>query len=424
MIRWLIFVLCLFSSSSWASVIPLNPPVNITLGAAGYVTNGPVVMNSAAQAIEMRAAVGWGTVAFPATMTLGEGATAVALAVLRATPAIATASALAYLAQIGIKKCLDGTWCKLPQSPAASDDGFNGHLWQSPNNGVFYNGDSPVAACKASLAGAFPGYSFKGAVQTDVGKYRCDAIGPSGQSAFGYASAFDAGVCIGGYVSAGSGCVSDPNAQPVPTTADDWNKGLTYPLTIGLASDLAAAKAPIPVNITMTPDPATGSPAPKTVNLGDPYVDPVSGKRYRDIAVITPNSDGKTATLTTAKQEVDANGNPVTDPNTGGGKAPEPQTDPCSGHETRIGCMEQGEVPPQPDIQEKKVNVAIVPDGGWGPDNGACPVDIPLSIGGHPFGMSWSSICTFSTMVRPIIIGMGWFAAALILIGAGKQGGE
>lgn len=422
--RWLLMVFCLVASSSWASVIPLNPPVNITLGAAGYVTNGPVVMNSAAQAVEMRAALGYGTVTFPAIMTLGEGATAVALAVLRATPAIATASALAYLAQIGIQKCLDGTWCKPKTSANAGDVGFNGYKWcYAGGTGGNACGDSPASACVAVLALAqgfspsFTGVSANGAL------YSCNYT-YNGTAYNGNSSVSKSSWCVTNYVVINGVCSPDPNAGLAPTTDADWNKGLTYPVPVGVASDLAAAKAAIPVNIALTPDPATGKPAPKTVNLGDPYVDPVSGKRYRDIAVITPNSDGKTATLTTAKQEVDANGNPVTDPNTGGTKAPEPQTDPCSGHETRMGCMEQGDIPQQPDINEKKINVAITPDGGWGPDNGSCPVDIPLSIAGHPFGMSWGSICTFSTMVRPIIIGMGWLAAALILIGAGKQGGE
>lgn len=411
--RWLLMVFCLVASSTWASVIPMIPPPNIMGTPAGYITTGPVALNSAATAVEMRAAVGWGTVAFPATLTLGEGAAAVALAALRATPAIATASALAYLAQIGIQKCLDGTWCKRQVSPSAGDPGFNGNVWTSDYGAT---GDSPLAACIAQYGGQY-GASNIGVFQRTAASWACTV--PAGT----IGSATKAVSCVTGYVPGGDACVSDPNAVS-PATDADWNKGLTYPLTIGLASDLAAAKVPLPVNITMTPDPATGRPAPKTVNLSDPYIDPVTGKRYRDIAVVTPNSDGKTATLTTAKQEVDANGNPITDPSTGGGKAPEPQTDPCSGHETRMGCMEQGDIPQQPDIQEKKVNVAITPDGGWGPDNGSCPVDIPLSIAGHPFGMSWGSICTFSTMVRPIIIGMGWLAAALILIGAGKQGGE
>lgn len=414
--RWLLIVVLFVASSSWASVIPLNPPPNIMGTPAGYITTGPVAMNSAATAVEMRAAVGWGTVGFPATMTLGEGATAVALNVLRATPALATAAALTYLAQIGIQKCLDGSWCKRASNPSSSDPGFTGYVWR----GAGGDADSAQAACAAAA-----GPNNATLVSVSVSGPNGNCIGKSNatgaQVGFGVSQV---PVCVTGYVMTNGTCGPDPNAALVAATDADWNKGLTYPVSIGVAADMAAAKAPIPVNITLNPDPSTGRPPPKTVNLGDPYQDPVTGKWYRDIAIVTPNSDGKTATLTTAKQETDANGNPVTDPNTGGGKAPEPQTDPCSGHETRMGCMEQGDIPQQPDIQEKKVNVAITPDGGWGPDNGSCPVDIPLSIAGHPFGMSWGSICTFSTMVRPIIIGMGWLAAALILIGAGKQGGE
>jgi hypothetical protein len=422
--RWLLMVFCFVASSGWASVIPLNPPVNITLGAAGYVTNGPVVMNSAAQAIEMRAAVGWGTVAFPATMTIGEGAAAVALAVLRATPAIATASALAYLAQIGIRKCLDGTWCTSQKSPSAGDTGFDGWAWGygDGNGNTFYAG-SPYSACKSSGIVSTGEATFVSMSQSSDSSYSCVGRRVSDGSP-AYWSTSRASFCVKNYVQTAGACVPDPGAPGVAPTDDDWNKGLTYPVTIGLASDLAAAKVPVPVNITLTPDPSTGRPAPKTVNLSDPYVDPVTGKRYRDIAVITPNADGRTATLTTAKQEVDANGNPVTDPNTGGGKAPEPQTDPCSGHETRMDCVEQGQVPDGPDLKEQKINVAITPDAGWGPDTGSCPVDIPLSYMGHSFGMSWSGICSFASMIRPIVLAMAWLGAALIVVGASKQGGD
>ena len=415
MIRWLLMVSCLVASSSWASVIPLNPPPNIMGTPAGYITTGPVAMNSAATAVEMRAAVGWGTVAFPATMTLGEGATAVALNVLRATPALATAAALTYLAQIGIQKCLDGSWCKRASNPSSSDPGFTGYVWRGAG-GDFNSAQAACIGAAAVNQVTFQSVTVNGPNGACLGKWINDGS-PAGWGVSQVA------ICVSGYVMTNGVCGPDPNAGLVPATDADWNKGLTYPISIGLASDMAAAKAPIPVNITLNPDPATGRPAPKTVNLGDPYQDPVTGKWYRDIAIVTPNADGKTATLTTAKQETDANGNPVTDPNTGGGKAPEPQTDPCSGHETRMDCVEQGQIPDAPDIKEKKINVAITPDAGWGPDNGSCPVDIPLVFLGHAMSFSWSSLCSFFTMVRPIVLALAWLGAALILVGA-RQGGE
>jgi hypothetical protein len=184
-----------------------------------------------------------------------------------------------------------------------------------------------------------------------------------------------------------------------------------------VANDLAAAKAPIPVKITV-------DPSPKTVNLSDPYIDPVTGKRYRDIAVVTPNSDNKTATLTTAKQEVDANGNPVTDPATGGGKPPEKQDDPCAGHETRMGCIEQGQIPDGPDLKEQKINVAITPDGGWGSNNASCPADLTATLHGLPIALSFKPVCDGVDMMRPVIIACAWLGAALIVIGASRKGEE
>ncbi|CAJ0814557.1 hypothetical protein LMG19087_02142 [Ralstonia wenshanensis] len=423
--RWLLMVFCLVASSSWASVIPLIPPPNIAGTPAGYITTGPVAITDAATAVEMRAAVGWQTVRMGATMTLGEGAAAVALAALRATPALATASALIWLSQIGLQKCLDGTWCKRPVAPIAdgAPKSAAGHRWVS---GACVK-DTPVAAivCNAAPQGVTTadGCRWDDGSESGSPGMVCTARFSNG-AAYGAVQAFVAGDCVAGFVVSGSLCVADPSVPGSPASDADWNQGLTYPLPPQVASDLAAQKVGVPVKISPNVDPATGKPSPINLNLSDPYVDPVTGKRYRDIAVLTPNADGKTATLTTARQEVDANGNPVTDPATGGGKAPEPQTDPCSGHDTRMGCMEQGDVPEGPDLKEQKINVAITPDAGWGPDTGSCPVDIPLTYMGHSFGMSWSGICSFASMIRPIVLAMAWFGAALIVVGASKQGGD
>ncbi|MGD7241305.1 virulence factor TspB C-terminal domain-related protein, partial [Ralstonia pseudosolanacearum] len=157
--RVLVLLLCWWASSAWASTIPLIPPPNIVLTGTGYVTTGAVTLSEVATATEMRAAVGAGAATIAATMTVGEGAAAVALAALRATPAIATATSLAYLAQLGIQKCLDGTWCTSKRSPAAGDTGFNGWGWNygyntSATGGNIANGvaASPGAACSAMLA--------------------------------------------------------------------------------------------------------------------------------------------------------------------------------------------------------------------------------------------------------------------------------
>ncbi len=408
--RFLVMLFALLAASNWAgaSTIPLIPPPNVVLTGSGYVTTGAITLSDVVTATEMRAAVGAGTATIAATMTVGEGAAAVALAALRATPAIATATTIAYLAQIGIQKCLDGTWCKR-KSPAA-DSSADGYIYMC--NVGSTSGDSPIAACAKAAAAFGNGYSVVG-VAGDCGLPRVclRVLTPYGPDQW---AATRTGGCATGYSNSSGACVPSSDAPATePATDADWNKGLTYPLPYGAANDLSAAKVPIPVNITP-------SSTPVTVMLSDPYVDPVTGKRYRDIAVVTPNSDGKTATLTTAKQEVDANGNPVTDPTTGGGKPPEKQDDPCSGHETRMGCVEQGDVPDGPDLKEKTVNVAITPDGGWGQDTMSCPADGVYSYLGKPITVSWRPACQASDMLRPVILGVAWIGAALILLGARK----
>ncbi|MGD7502718.1 virulence factor TspB C-terminal domain-related protein [Ralstonia pseudosolanacearum] len=410
--RVLVLLLCWWASSAWASTIPLIPPPNIVLTGTGYVTTGAVTLSEVATATEIRAAVGAGAATIAATMTLGEGAAAVALAALRAMPAIATATTLAYLAQIGIQKCLDGTWCTSKLSANSGDLGFNGYQWRSCA-GYF---DSPIAAGQACIA-THSDAVFAGCRQgASVESYVCTANDSNGSFSF------DAGVsrqstCVTGYVVTDGACKSDPNAPKQGASDADWNKALTYPLPAAVASDMSAAKVPIPVKLT----PST---TPVNVNLSDPYVDPVTGKRYRDVATVTPNSDGKTATLTTGKQEVDANGNPATDPATGNGKAPEKQDDQCSGHETRMGCIEQGEIPDGPDLKEQQVNVKVTPDSGWGADTAPCPSDLTASIHGMPISWSLKPVCDGADMFRPVIIACAWLGAALIVIGVGRKGEE
>jgi hypothetical protein len=415
--RAIVLLLCVCASSAWGSTIPLIPPPNITLTGSGYVTTGAVTLGEVAAATEMRAAVGAGTTAIAATMTLGEGAAAVALAVLRATPAIATATSLAYLAQIGIRKCLDGSWCSSQKSPSAGDAGFDGWAWgYGDGNGNTFYAESPLSACKSNGIVGTGEATFVSVSQVSDSLYSC--VGrrvADGSSAVWSTSR--ASFCVKNYVQSAGACVPDPSIPGSPATDADWNKGLSYPLPYGVANDLAAAKAPIPVKITV-------DPSPKTVNLSDPYIDPVTGKRYRDIAVVTPNSDNKTATLTTAKQEVDANGNPVTDPATGGGKPPEKQDDPCAGHETRMGCIEQGQIPDGPDLKEQKINVAITPDGGWGSNNASCPADLTATLHGLPIALSFKPVCDGVDMMRPVIIACAWLGAALIVIGASRKGEE
>jgi hypothetical protein len=410
-----LFALLVTVNQGWASTIPVTPPPNIGSVSGGWATIGRTVVNGGAASIEMEARMAGVVAEIPAVARIGSGAAAVGLAAIRLNPiGLATSAIAQYLLQAGIQACTQpGGWCVPSRSPSAGDVGFNGHMWYCSGS----SGASAYGACAAQFAKVSAQYSYVSGGLSCVahgdGTFDC-ATGHTVYDWSGNASPVAA--CVSGYVASGSSCVPDPNAPLTQAAGDaDWNKALTYPLPDQVVTDLSAFKVPLP--LTVSPN-----PAPVTVNLGDPYVDPVTGKRYRDVAVITPNSDGKTATLNVVKQEVDSNGNPVTDPTTNAPKPPEKQDDPCTGHETRMGCAEEGDIPESPDLKESTVSVAITPDGGWGADNASCPTGT-FSVRGFSFAVPWGPVCSFASMVRPLVIALAWLAAAFIVVGARQGGG-
>lgn len=413
--RAIVLLLCFVASSAWASSIPVTPPPNIGATSGGWTTIGATTFGGGAASVEMRAGAAGVIARIPATARLGANAASVGLAAIRLNPVgLATSAVLQYLIQVGIQKCSDGTWCVPQQSPNANDTGFNGYQWTTGGNNGTIVGASPDAVCTAYVA-SFSGFTRTGITPSSPTQWICNFKFADGTASGHGINRMS--TCVAGYVLSGGSCVVDPNAAKVPAGDADWNKALTYPMPDQVATDLSAAKVPLPVTIA----PNT---TPITLNLSDPYVDPVTGKRYRDVAVITPNADGKTASLNVVKQEVDANGSPVTDPATGGVKPPEEQKDPCTGHETRLGCTEQGDVPDGPDLKEQKISVAITPDGGWGSDTAACPADLTAMVHGLPVALSFKPVCDGADMFRPIIIACAWLGAALIVVGAGRKGEE
>ncbi|WP_092599676.1 virulence factor TspB C-terminal domain-related protein [Ralstonia sp. 25mfcol4.1] len=165
---------------------------------------------------------------------------------------------------------------------------------------------------------------------------------------------------------------------------------------------------------------------PQVVPLSNPYADPVTGKRYQDVATVQPAPDGRTAEVQVAKQEVDSQGNPVTDAS-GVAAAPQKQDDPCVGHEDRLGCMTTGEVPQGPDLGKDERHITITPDTGWGADTAACPADIvvPMHLrGAQSLSFSYQPVCKAADMFRPAILGVAWIVAVLIALGMGFKGGS
>ncbi|XQM37833.1 hypothetical protein DFLDMN_004717 [Cupriavidus sp. H19C3] len=216
------------------------------------------------------------------------------------------------------------------------------------------------------------------------------------------------GMCIpAGYVPAG---------ESRPAVDADWSRVQPSTLPDAVLNNLARDGVFLDVSPSI-------NTARQTVPMSDPYIDPVTGKRYQDVAYVTPNADGKTADVQVGKQEVDAEGKPATDAS-GVAVAPVEQKDPCVGHEDRLGCMKLDDPPQGPNLEDSQKTISITPDTGWGADSMACPADLTTvtRTGGVALAFSFKPVCDGADMFRPVIIGMAWVAAVLIALGVGRKG--
>lgn len=424
-----------------AAAVPLQVGAGVVRSAVsstGYLSTASATSwAGAAYNSGMTTQVGGRLVTVPASWRLAANAGQVALGAIRATPQGAAASAaLSILIGIGIQKCLNGTigWCV----PGSTEQAPNGKPYpRSQFYGVVGGGkwlyaDSPGVLCQmfvaATNASGVNTVSMIDAWTTSTGGI-CKIGFPSNPNAspselnltrLGGACGnttdtyqVSTGMCVpAGYVAP---------ADERAATDSDWGK--VSPNTITASDVILNALGRDGVALDIRPE---FQPNPQTVPLSNPYTDPVTGKRFQDIATVQPNPDGKTAEVQVAKQEVDANGNPAQDAS-GVPAAPQKQEDPCVGHEDRLGCMGMGEIPQGPDLGKDERTITITPDTGWGSDTAACPADIvaPLrTAGAQPAVFSYQPLCKAADNFRPVILGLAWLGAIFIALGAARKGDE
>lgn len=439
-----LYVLLVAGTLFWcrveAAAVPLNVGAGVARSAASttsYVTTAEAAWSGAAFNSGMTTSIGGRSVTVPATWRFAANAGQVALNAVRTTPAGAAASvAVSLLLAYGIQKCVSGaiSWC-VSGSPEQAP---NGKPYPANIEHLGYDNIAGKTIIVGSLDELAEGLRAReqaryGAadpvtiVSIDERSGNLQFVrlakksnpAPAGFRVYGY---WRLG-CESGHTLSSGMCVPAGYVPPVDertATDSDWAK---VPPNVMTASDaLLNALGRDGAFIDIKPEFATN---PQVVPLSDPYIDPVTGKRFRDIATVQPNPDGKTAEVQTAKQEVDSQGNPAKDAS-GAEAAPQKQDDPCVGHETRLGCMTAGDIPEGPDLTKDERRITITPDNGWGPDTLACPADIvmPLHGGAGVVAYSFKAQCDFADGVRAPVIAMAWVAAVLIALGVGSKGGE
>ncbi|MNL27422.1 Neisseria meningitidis TspB protein [compost metagenome] len=103
------------------------------------------------------------------------------------------------------------------------------------------------------------------------------------------------------------------------------------------------------------------------------------------------------------------------------GEKPE-QFDLCKEHPDIIACQvfKPDELEAKPVPNENK-SLAITPDGGWGASTASCPADKTASLSFGPIAFSYEPLCLFASGIRPMVIALAWFSAALTFFGFARK---
>ena len=372
------FFLVFVASSSFAAAVPLFPGTGIAATSSGFTTaaNFTGQFSAAAFNSNFTTNVGGKAVTMPAAMRLAANAGQFAVSAVRLNPAALVGTAVAsWLLGYGLE-WINGQWQK-SESASVPSDALCG-----------------MTALQCATSGGSPSYA------TLSPRW----IGISG------------GSCIAGlpdypHITIPCGMTGQP--QKRPATETDWAAiPQNAPLPDPVAGELASKGVPLPLEV-----PHIG---PQDIPLGDPYVDPVTGKRYQDKARVTPRADSKTADVQTYKQEVDEAGNPKKQEDGQTEKPPEEQTDFCKKNPDAISCMPEGQTDDQ-ELQTKNIGSGITPVSVGG--QGQCMADKTLSMAtmGKSITFTYKPICDLASMVRPLILALAWLLAGWIMVGAVKD---
>jgi hypothetical protein len=235
--------------------------------------------------------------------------------------------------------------------------------------------------------------------------------------------------CPAGWYKTPAGCISSLNPQPL-TVEQVEEEMSTKPLPQQLPPGY-----PYPLDpqspFIFNPDQSTPPNAqPLRVPQGNPVPIPnTNPQQYRQpVTRFTPaptiddpfrldarpeDLTGTSPTGITGPQAV-TSGSPQ-------GDKPE-QFDLCKEHPDIIACQvfKPDYLEPKPVPNENKP-LAITPDGGWGASNASCPADKHASLSFGPIAFSYEPLCLFASGIRPMVIALAWFSAALTFFGFARK---
>lgn len=423
-----------FTRAADAATVPARLPGNVTYNAGAYSVKGTAA-GGAVGAASTVSIGGGASASISVGYRLGELAGVAARTAIRANAVmLGTQIVLDWLLPLGIKKCESSGWCTTGTAETAP----NGKPYPASDYAAVALGTGQTiygtgqAMCQALVddqnargVGVHTTLTGVNVYATTYGCVRLRADNGQTFESIGQVQRYTQGTCFqAGSTLVNGQCVPPgyvPASPSSPAVDTDWAKVPTtgIPDTV-LTAVMEQGNQFLPA----TPEVSTQV---QTVPLSNVYKDPTTGTSFRDYAYVTPTpGDPQTANLQVVKTQVDATtGNPVTDPNTGTTTGTLKQEDPCVANPNRVGCLDKGDIPANPDLLKSEKTITITPDTGWGADTAACPADIVVGLrsrGAQPAVFSYQPVCKAADMFRPVVIGMAWLAAVLIALGVGRRG--
>lgn len=248
-------------------------------------------------------------------------------------------------------------------------------------------------------------------------------------------------------------------ANTSPLTKDDFEKQLSpevwRPTSPGIVPqnwpDVVPAGTPLPVEVPVI-NPAPG-PLPETPAAPRPYFvpsgDPVPNPNYnpnaepsptnqpfiipgtRIVPSPTPSEPWRVdvqpvqrptdSEVPKSAEELNPNTNPNPDQQPKDNPKPEEQQQLCEKYPDILACQKL-DTPEAQDLAKEEVQISIMPLGGWGSEDAACPAPKTANVMGREVAISWQPVCDFAGGLRPLVIAMAWLSAASMLVVVARRG--
>lgn len=214
-----------------------------------------------------------------------------------------------------------------------------------------------------------------------------------------------------------SGVCNLTNPQNLPVPESKWNEVIAEPLPDAVAQQLSRADVALPVEAPTF--------SPVDAPLGEPRLDPITGRMVQDRVRITqPNATSTLADV--VPYTIDAGNVPqqtaapeaaTTKLETG--EAPDSKTD-CDKYPNSVACLDASDTPPNENLSTENRPFAVTPVSIGGA--GTCRADFRIASSHGTFYIKTQPLCDAAGWLKPVILALAYLAAAKIISASVREG--